>query len=31
VRLEAGHTYTVIAVGLLSGSPALSVVLATDR
>jgi Domain of unknown function (DUF4397) len=31
VRLEAGHTYTVIAVGLLSGTPALSVVLATDR
>jgi hypothetical protein len=31
VRLEAGRTYTVIAVGLLSGTPALSVALATDQ
>ena len=31
VRLDAGRTYTVIAVGLLSGTPALSVILAADR
>jgi len=31
VRLQAGRTYTVIAVGLLSGTPALSVLLTTDR
>ncbi|HEU5300549.1 MAG TPA: DUF4397 domain-containing protein [bacterium] len=31
VRLEAGRTYTVIAVGLLGETPALSVVLTADR
>ena len=31
VRLEAGRGYTVIAVGLLGGTPALSVILTADR
>ncbi|MDR7402891.1 MAG: DUF4397 domain-containing protein [Armatimonadota bacterium] len=30
VRLEAGRTYTVIAVGLLNGTPALSAILTAD-
>lgn len=31
VRLEAGRVYTVVALGLLNGQPALSVILTADR